>query len=53
MIEKLDRLQSTGVETVHIGVCAIKRETKALCPNMSKIQDMLHSRGIQTVQGTH
>ena len=53
MLEKLDRLQSIGVETVHIGVCAVKRETKALCPTIVKIQDMLHSRGIQTIQGTH
>ena len=53
MIEKLDWLQSIGVETVHIGVCAVKRETKDLCPTIVKIQDMLHSRGIQTIQGTH
>ena len=44
MIEKLDRLQS---------VCAMKRETKALCSTIVKIQDMLRSRNIQTIQGTH
>ena len=53
MIEKLDRLQSIGVETVHIGVCAVKRETEVLCPAIAKIQNMLHSRGIQAIQGTH
>ena len=53
MIEKLDRLQTIGVETVHIGVCTVKRETKALCSVIIQIQDMLHSRGIQTIQGTH
>lgn len=53
MIEKLDRLQSIGVEAVHIGVCTVKRETKSLCPTIVKIQDMLRSRNIQTIQGTH
>lgn len=54
MLEKLDRLQSTGVETVHIGVCAVKdREAGTLCPVMEKIRNMLHNRGIQTVLGTH
>ena len=53
MLEKLDRLQSIGVETVHIGVCTVKRETGELCPTITKIQDMLHRRDIQTIQGTH
>ncbi|MEY8385921.1 CGGC domain-containing protein [Oscillospiraceae bacterium 38-13] len=53
MREKLDRLQSIGVEAVHTGVCTVKRETKALCPTIVKIQDMLRSRNIQTIQGTH
>lgn len=54
MLEKLDRLQSDGVETVHIGVCAVKdREAGTLCPVMEEIQGMLHDRGIQTVLGTH
>ncbi|MDE7243399.1 MAG: CGGC domain-containing protein [Oscillospiraceae bacterium] len=53
MIEKLDRLQNIGVETVHIGVCAVKQETGVLCHVITQIRDMLHSRGIQTIQGTH
>jgi len=54
MAEKLDRLQSIGVETVHIGVCAVKdRETGALCPAIEKIQELLHRRDIATTLGTH
>ncbi len=49
MLEKLDRLQNTGVDAVHIGICAVKdRGTETLCPVMEKIRDMLHSRGIHT-----
>ena len=44
MIEKLDQLQSLGVKAVHTGVCAVKAETKALCPTIVKIQDMLRSQ---------
>lgn len=54
MAEKLDRLQGIGVETVHIGVCAVKdREAGTLCPTIVKIQGMLRHRGIRTVLGTH
>lgn len=54
MREKLDRLQSIGVDVVHIGVCAVKeRESGTLCPAIAAIRDMLHARGIETVVGTH
>lgn len=54
MLEKLDRLQSEGVETVHLGVCTVKdRENGALCPVMETVQDMLRERQIQTILGTH
>lgn len=54
ILEKLDRLEKIGVDTVHIGVCAVTdRKTGKLCPTIEKIQEMLHSRGIQTVLGTH
>lgn len=54
MKEKLDRLQSMGVDTVHTGVCTMKDAKQNIqCPNIAKILDMLHERGIQTVQGTH
>ena len=54
MLEKLNQLQRDGVETVHVGVCAVKnRETGALCPNIEKIQNMLHDRGIKTILGTY
>ena len=54
MLEKLDRLQNMGVDTVHIGVCAVKeRETGTLCPTIAKIRDLLHARGMKTIVGTH
>lgn len=54
MEEKLDRLQNIGVDTVHIGVCAVSdRATGALCPTMEIIREQLHRRGIQTQFGTH
>lgn len=54
MLKKLDRLQKMGVEIVHISGCAMKdRENQRYCANMTKIVDMLHERGIQTVHGTH
>lgn len=54
MTEKLDRLQKIGVNTVHISVCTVKdRESGTLCPTIEKIQEMLHNRGIKTVQGTY
>ena len=50
----LSAFQRDGVETVHVGVCAVKnRETGALCPNIEKIQNMLHDRGIKTILGTY
>lgn len=52
--EKLDRLQSMGVNTVHTGVCTMKDTKQDIqCPNIAKILDMLHERGIHTIQGTH
>lgn len=54
MKEKLDRLQSMGVDVVHTGVCTIKdAKQNVMCPNIVKILDMLHERGIQTIHGTH
>lgn len=54
MLEKLDRLQSEGVDTVHIGICAVKdRKAGTLCRHIEKIREMLRSRGIQTIVGTH
>lgn len=54
MLKKLDRLQRMGVEIVHTSGCTMKdREDQVYCPNIQKIVEMLHERGIQTVHGTH
>lgn len=54
MKEKLDRLQSMGVDVVHTGVCTMKdAKQNVQCPNITKVLDMLHERGIKTVHGTH
>lgn len=50
--EKLDRLQSIGVEVMHVGVCTKNREGKE-CPTITKIISMLEERGIEVVRGTH
>lgn len=54
MREKLDRLEKIGVDTVHIGVCAVRdREIGELCPTIEKIRKMLRNRGIDTIVGPH
>lgn len=54
MAEKLDRLQSMGVTTVHTGVCTRKGPAyKEVCPTIQKIISLLNQRGIQVVHGTH
>ncbi|MGN0627583.1 MAG: CGGC domain-containing protein [Oscillospiraceae bacterium] len=54
MLEKIERLEKIGVDTVHIGVCAVTdMETKALCPTIEKIASMLRERKIEVVRETH
>lgn len=53
MAEKLERLTAIGVDTVHLGVCAVRRETGGLCPTMETLSTLLRQRGIQVVMGTH
>lgn len=52
MMEKLERLVKTGVETAHIGVCAKKKDCST-CPYMQAVADWLTEHGIQVVWGTH
>ena len=49
---KLDRLVSEEVKTVHVGVCRLMDDKKE-CPRMTKICEMIDSRGIQVIRGTH
>ena len=52
MTEKLERILRCGVETVHIGVCAKKRDG-TVCPYMEKTAEWLENHGIRVVFGTH
>ena len=53
LAEKLERLAAIGVETVHLGVCTVKRETHEMCPTIKTLAEMLRQRGIQIIEGTH
>lgn len=52
ILEKLDRLVSEEVKTVHVGVCRLIEDKKE-CPRMTKICEMIESREIQVIRGTH
>lgn len=52
MMEKLERIVSCGVETAHIGICALKRDG-TVCPHMAKAATWLEERSIQVIWGTH
>lgn len=54
IMEKLDRLQTIGVEVVHTGVCTIcNRDTGEICPVILTMEDMIRQRGIEVFHGTH
>lgn len=52
ILEKIDRLASEEIETVHVGVCRLIKE-KEECPRMTRICEMMEKRGIQIIRGTH
>ena len=52
ILEKIDRLVSEEIKVVHVGACRLDREKKE-CPRIAKICEMIESRGIQVVRGTH
>lgn len=51
--EKLDRLASEGTEVVHVGVCAMKRESGDLCLGMQYLVEQCRARGMDVVMRTH
>lgn len=51
MIEKLERLVSSGVEVVHIGVCAQPKGIR--CQTMERYAAWLEEHGIRVVWKTH
>ncbi len=52
MMEKLERIVRCGVETVHVGVCAHRRDG-SLCPHMEKAARWMENRGVSIIWGTH
>ncbi len=49
--EKMERIKSMGVDTIHLGVCTkIKGEE---CPLITEMADDLAAAGIEIVRGTH
>ncbi|MCD8023361.1 MAG: CGGC domain-containing protein [Lachnospiraceae bacterium] len=57
MQEKLERLVSEQVSTVHIGVCATQRnrgtQQVTRCPYMEENEQWLKEHGIEVIWGTH
>lgn len=51
IIEKVERLETIGVESLHIGVCT-KKDGKR-CETIAGIMEMIAARGIEIVDGTH
>lgn len=51
MTEKLERLVSSGVESVHIGVCAQPKGIR--CQTMERYAAWLEEHGIRVVWKTH
>ena len=52
ILEKIDRLVSEKISTIHVGVCRLP-DGKHECPRMTQICDMIEERGIKVVRGTH
>ena len=51
--EKLDRIVEEGAEVCHLGVCTVKYETGQECPVITQAAEILESRGVRVVRGTH
>ncbi len=52
ILEKIDRLVSEEIETVHVGVCRLVNGKKE-CPRIARICELIEARGIKVVRGTH
>ena len=52
ILEKIDRLVSEKISTIHVGVCRLP-DGKHECPRMTQICNMIEERGIKVVRGTH
>lgn len=54
-IKKVNRMVEEGIDTVHIGICAVRQHDgiREDCPGMLKMIDAFKARGIKVVRGTH
>ena len=52
ILEKIDRLVSEKISTIHVGVCRLP-DGKHECPRMTQICNMIEERGIKVVRGSH
>ncbi len=56
ILEKVERLEQEGIETVHVGVCRFRQGpdgNREECSRLMEICRMIEERGIQVVRGTH
>ena len=49
ILEKIDRLVSEKISTIHVGVCRLP-DGKHECPRMTQICNMIEERGIKVVR---
>ena len=52
ILEKIDRLVSEKISTIHVGVCRLSEGTHE-CSRMTQICNMIEERGIKVIRGTH
>lgn len=52
ILEKLDRLEAEGVDTIHVGACRFQKNHQE-CSRLETICRMMEERGIEIVKGTH
>lgn len=53
--EKIDRVKSFGIESMHLGVCTrlSAKEGGGECPVITKIADEFEKEGVEIIRGTH
>lgn len=52
MIEKVDRLQTEGIDVVHVGVCC-ENSDGSFCERIVEIIEMIKRKGIEIKRRTH
>ena len=52
MQEKLEKIVSMNPDALHIGRCTINKDKKE-CSKITKAAEILESKGVQVIRGTH